>query len=161
MISNQEKMLNQLSARKLSFDERIKLIETTEGVSDFVQPGCILQYFRDLKESEDPFEDALKIANVFKKKLGLIIIEAEGTLCFDRPQTIMDDLLANDECDTFWNYTIYLAFKKTGFLHAEKVEPKKFYELFKANQYGSTSVYKKWIQEWAKTVGIEEDPKMD
>lgn len=118
--------------------ERLDFIRTTEYDIPEVeaQPWAITQMFSDLAESDTPIEDAFQVAEVFKERFGLLIIEREASFCDNRYMTIMDhfDSSFREYNNAFWIGMLRYAFKRTGFLYAKDIDPKVAYRIY-ANKW--------------------------
>lgn len=98
-------------------------------INDEDQPSCILPYFEDVKDQEDPFKAALLVAQAFKDNAGLIIFEHVWMSCTNGNRefyfgyeskyvTIMDDLETYESTDPVSEWLFIRAFKKLGFKNA-------------------------------------------
>lgn len=119
----------------LTFDERLEILQTCEfNIHEEAQPWCILQYFSDITDTND----ALKVAEIFKKRFGLLIIEKEITHYNRKFTTIMDEF-ESEYCSSddvsFWVDAFRNAFKATGFLYAKDVNPRELYAMYLDRYY--------------------------
>lgn len=132
-----EQFWDTLSSSTLTFEQKLNHIRTTEyDLFEESQPWCILQYFADIVHSDNPIEDAFKVAAVFKERLGLLIVERESSYCLGRYITVMDELDRDLKEDSpFWIGIFRYAFKKTGFLKADDADPHVLYTMYSNRWY--------------------------
>lgn len=126
-------------ARTLTIDDRIALIRSTNyDVSKETQPMALLQYFECITYSDTAYEDAIKIANVFNARFGLLIISLESSYCLNKFQTIMDELdFEMESSGAFWIGILRLAFRKMGFMYAEDIHSMHLFRMYHP-LYGNT-----------------------
>ena len=134
-----EEFWTAISNTSLTFDERLDIVKTCEFyIHEEPQPWCILQRFANIAMSDTPVEDAFKVAETFKNRLGLLVIVKESSYCCNKLMTIMDEfdsyLYSNDDTP-FWIIMFRHAFKKTGFLYAKDVNPRVLYGMYLDKYY--------------------------
>ena len=85
-----------------------------------------------LKEVENPFEAADKVANAFKEVYGLIIFDAELYYCQHEVETIMDVLEKPSDfgIDEVVAWILLRAFKKAGFKYAKECDMSELREVY-------------------------------
>lgn len=133
---NGKQFYKRLSSHALQFEERIDLLRTTSyNLSEEEdEPWCILQFFESFQYEPLQTIQALRIAQVFKERFGLIVIEANTSYLSNAFVTIMDTLARMSEHKSFaWQKKIKSAFEQTGFLYARDVDPRALYRLYIAH----------------------------
>ncbi len=102
-----------------NFQDRVDFMVTVNLTTE-AQPFTFTQHFWDVKDQSDPMNAAYEVAQAFKARNGLVIIEAEGSYCYRRFMTIMDEFeIAQDEVpDPVSNWILKRAFQKAGFKYA-------------------------------------------
>jgi hypothetical protein len=118
-----------------SLDDRIALLASID-FNLVRQPECILaQHFADIRDTDDPFAVADRIAQVVKAKSGLVIISGEASYCFGRYFTIMDELDCSEHPDEILLWLLKRSFKKAGFKHAKDCDESELQTLYEKAGY--------------------------
>lgn len=136
---NSEEFFAMINKDSLTFDERIEIIETTAyDMTTDDQPWCMLQRFDCINDSNTPIEDAFKVANAVKNRLGPLVISRESSYCLCKFQTIMDDFdsMMNTP-KSFWIGMLRYAFRKTGFIYAREASQHDLFQKY-CKTYGNT-----------------------
>lgn len=128
MFIQMNKFVMMIFSEKLTFDEKIKIIESSPNdAQSILAVWQTLMQFEDIVDEEDPIAYAKIVANAYYKCFGPIVVERFESLCNNEFRTIMDvfdDKYTNDYYYTFWNKMFRYAFKQAGFLYARDIHPK-------------------------------------
>jgi hypothetical protein len=116
-------------------DDRIQLLASID-FNVIAEPECILaQLFADIRDTDDPFDAADRIAQVVKAKSGLVIISGEASYCFGRYFTIMDELDCSEHPDEIILWLLKRSFKKAGFKYAKDCDASELQALYEKAGY--------------------------
>lgn len=110
--------------------ELIEFLRTADyPLRQLSQPWCITQLFECIHELEDPRPLALEVAQVFKERLGPLIMETEATICKREYVTIMDEFDVMRKTHRVSNWFLRKAFRQLGFFYARDVSPIILYQM--------------------------------
>lgn len=121
-----------------NFNDKVDFLATID-FNDDCQPWCFTQHLGDVKDQADPIQAAYEVAQAFKARSGLIIIEAEASYCTNQFRTIMDEFEFSRPDDKVRNSLLKRAFQKAGFKYAHQCET---YELIKRYAQAGYSEYR-------------------
>lgn len=145
---NRDKFLAAIDNPLLTFDERLDVVKTCAyDIREESQPWCLLQYFSGVTKSRTSVEHAFQVAEAFKDRFGLLIIERESSYCGNELMTIMDEFEneieygseSEDEHSSnptiSWVALLQHAFIETGFLYARDVSQRVLYAMYLDKYY--------------------------